>query len=324
MTTGGVERCILSRAYLYKKHNLPIKIYAYFLYPDAAVEKKIAGYIQEHQLETHIECISTLKNYNFDVVNIIDTPELFDKFPKIYVECHSTYKESITYLKNLKKNVIKLITPTENIKNTISQNYNIPLENIVVLSNFVMDGYLPSCDKILWNKTPIFYFGRIDPHKNPVELLQIFQACRSESNDFIYILVTNNLIEIIALLKKFPDIIDSLILLPSIGFTKITDFLSLMKAHKGIFISSSKQETFGLSAAEAFATGIPVVLSDNIGHRFVVDQNDSFLYQLGNIEEAKEKILTIKSNYNNLPLNNEYLLKLQYEHIKQLKALINF
>lgn len=325
MTIGGVEKCILNRACLHKKYNLPIKIYAYFLHHSKNVEEKILAYIRKYQLETHIECIHSLTDYSFDVINLIDTPELFDRFSEINVECHSSYKENITYLKNLGKNTRKIIVPTDVIKKVVCSEYNFSNDAVTVLTNFVIKPELELVtNKIFWNKIPLFYFGRLDNLKNPQELFEIFKACQDISNQFMFIVVSNSLVELRSLLKKFPKIVGSLVLLPSIDFTKIPEFLALMKAHKGIFISASRQETFGFSAAETLMSGIPTVLSDNYGHRLVTNQNESFLYQLGDIEEAREKILKIKSEYNDLYLDMEHILRLERDYIEQLKSIINF
>lgn len=324
LTMGGVERIILNRATLYKKYNLPIKLYVYFLYGTNFAKESFCKYVVQNKLESHIQLIENIKLKKFDIVSIIDTPELFDIFPDAYVECHSSYVESISYLHNFKNKDIKIITPTELVKEEISKEYKIEKKKIYVLENFVIQNEPVESYKIkrIWNKVPLFYFGRLDALKNPQELFAIFENCKRNSEDFIFIIATNSINEISIFLEKYKKLLDSIILLPEISFSKVPEFLSLMKAHKGIFISSSQNETFGMSSAEAIWNGIPAVLSDNRGHKYITNNNSKFLYRLGDIESATEKILTIKDNYYEPILEKEHLIELQKRHLEKIKHLL--
>jgi glycosyltransferase involved in cell wall biosynthesis len=67
----------------------------------------------------------------------------------------------------------------------------------------------------------------------------------------------------------------------------------MIKNHRGLFLSSSRGESFGLSAAEFISAGVPVLLSDITPHRELVNDDEQFLYPLGDIQAAREKILRL-------------------------------
>jgi glycosyltransferase involved in cell wall biosynthesis len=79
-------------------------------------------------------------------------------------------------------------------------------------------------------------------------------------------------------------------MLPAVGFAAASRLLLAMADAGGIFVSPSRSESFGLSAAEAISCGLPVVLSDIEPHRALVDNNPFFLYPRGEHERLAERI----------------------------------
>lgn len=80
------------------------------------------------------------------------------------------------------------------------------------------------------------------------------------------------------------------VMLPAVGFPAARRLLLAMADAGGIFVSPSRSESFGLSAAEAISCGLPVVLSDIEPHRALVDDNPFFLYPQGEHERLAERI----------------------------------
>lgn len=70
---------------------------------------------------------------------------------------------------------------------------------------------------------------------------------------------------------------------------------------KGIFVSPSQAESFGLSAAEAISTLLPPVLSDIGAHLDLVDDAaDIFTYPLGDIHSLASRIEYVFDNHSGM------------------------
>jgi len=67
-----------------------------------------------------------------------------------------------------------------------------------------------------------------------------------------------------------------------------------------IYVSPSHLEGFGLTVAEALATGVPTVATRGVGafDVLVEDKKNGFLYQPGNTNELEEKLRQLMSNSN--------------------------
>ena len=89
----------------------------------------------------------------------------------------------------------------------------------------------------------------------------------------------------------------SVLVLPPIPFEHGHALFRALRARKAVFVSPSKGESFGLSAAEAMTAGLPVVLSDIPPHRALVSGREKFLYPLGNIRGLTGKMAAAVEHY---------------------------
>lgn len=306
-TYGGCERVILNRAECFI-NNDDIEIDVYFI-KDLGGLKPFKEYIKNNNLD-HILNIVNSPNYDtYDYIFSIDTPEIFNICPKklhnkIFIECHTPYLENRKYLKKLPSNIKGIIVPSEPFRKII-------LPEILDCHKdklFVIDDIVRINEEILPNfkhkyaLTPIIFLGRLDSLKNPNELLKIVKLANDKLNDkFLLILVGNQKtdININDQIKKL-NITGRVLLLPEIPFGSVNKLFHLIKINDGIFMSSSKGESFGLSAAEAIISGLPVLLSDIPCHKFLVQDNSKFYYQQGNIQDAVNKLKSIINNYSSL------------------------
>jgi glycosyltransferase involved in cell wall biosynthesis len=62
------------------------------------------------------------------------------------------------------------------------------------------------------------------------------------------------------------------------------------------FISSSWNEGFGISLAEAKVCGLPIIASDIPGTKDIVDENNALLFNPSDVAELLEKIIAIKTH----------------------------
>jgi hypothetical protein len=92
-------------------------------------------------------------------------------------------------------------------------------------------------------------------------------------------------------------LIDKCFLRGKIDFEEVPHFLTTLKSHKGIFLSPSRAESFGMAVAECITSAVPVIASDIQPHRELLDSNASFLYPLGNINEAVKRIAAVLDDW---------------------------
>ncbi|ENZ7231895.1 glycosyltransferase [Enterococcus faecium] len=61
-------------------------------------------------------------------------------------------------------------------------------------------------------------------------------------------------------------------------------------------VLTSRYEGFGMVLTEAISRGLPVVSSDCVGPKSIVNGNNGYLYSLGNVEELSQRLLDIANN----------------------------
>jgi glycosyltransferase involved in cell wall biosynthesis len=304
-TFGGVERVLLSRAEAFKQHGMQVKISLYF-YEDLGAIEAIQKYIDDAGLTEYISLVTTISEDEYDFIISIDTPEIFKlkiSSKKLLFECHTTYLNSRKYLSRLPNEVRMIAVPSIAMKIDL-ENERPELKNrIVVLRNFVSARpvSLDNLDKF-WQKRPLLYLGRMDEHKNIREVLDIFQFYRTHHGDDLMLVLVGMVAESINLVEELRrrNLVDRTVLFPPVRFDRVGQVYSLVKAHKGIFISSSQDESFGLSVAEALVNGLPVLLSGTGAHAELVNNDLDFLYPLGDVLAGAEKLKNIACNYEQL------------------------
>ena len=76
--------------------------------------------------------------------------------------------------------------------------------------------------------------------------------------------------------------------------------MQMLRQKKAVFVSCSKGESFGLSAAEAMTAGLPVILSAIPPHAVLVSNRQHFLYQLGDVKELAMKMAAVSERYDEM------------------------
>lgn len=323
-TLGGVEKCLLTRAFLYKKYTLPLMISVCFLNENYSSMNAFRKYIITYGLGEHIQIVPVdgILTTRYDIVSSIDTPEAFEWFDTILAECHTGYPNNRKYLNNLPKNIEKIITPSTPFSDFLIKNHPIDSDIVFVLPNFIIKESTPPIPDKIWNKKIVFYYGRLDNLKNYHELISIFQACKKLSNDFLFYIMSPSLPELRQVLNLNTTLKNDLILSDGVPYTQMNQFLALMKRHQWIYVSASRQESFGLATAEALVHELPVVLADNPTHRYLVQDRTEFLYPLGDPAAAAEKIIQRSKHYKGSPEIASFLtVELAKNHLNKARML---
>jgi len=305
-TFGGVERAILNRAKTFQKHHLQVHISVGYLYDYGALQS-FQSYINANELDDRLTAFLIAENAfpnldQYDLVLNIDTPQIFEltrHAKNVFVECHTPYIENRQYLKIVPQNTRGIIVPSESFRTLVEGEFP-ELPPVFVLPNPVSDEFLenqPSNKVEFFSKHPITYFARLDELKNFSEAVDIFELL-TDIEELMFLVIGNgadNKLLINSLEQK--GILKKTLLRDRVDFDLAPSLIDLVRRHRGIFISPSKGESFGLSAAEFISGGVPVLLSEIPAHKELVNHDDRFLYELGNKQSAKAKILYLLQNW---------------------------
>ncbi len=303
---GGVERVVLNRARAFEKYAQDVRISVGYL-QDLGALKSFQAYIQANKLDDRLSAflvdpasLPDLSRYDF-VLNI-DTPQIFDAAhhtANMVMECHTPYIENRQYLKNLPQNIHNIIVPSEAFKSLIVSEFP-QLPPVFVLPNPVSQEFfnlpLAEGDRI-FNKRPLAYLARLDKLKNFTEAARIFELF-AENEDVMFA-VAGSGAEDPNLIGEYEakKLLGKTFLRDRIDFDSVPAYVRMIKNHRGVFISPSSGESFGLSAAEFISAGVPVLLSDIPPHRELVNDDERFVYPLGNIASARDKIIRILDHW---------------------------
>ena len=239
-----------------------------------------------------------------DVLIDVDTPGLFDVISKtkkpLIVECHSFFPESREYIsKKLPKNTKMVIVPSISFQRVIQSEISdksIPVEYVYnIVEKSVSDEKLYIN---LQNFKPILWVGRLEENKdwrgalNILSLLVNEYGIKNTELFFVGNVVGNYK-------KGLLDTIKEMGLLPYVRYISGTDFKymgniynSVLK-NKGVYLSTSKLETFGLTVAEAMSYGLPCVVNNLEVFNEVVEDS---AYVFSSEREAAEGISKLLNN----------------------------
>jgi glycosyltransferase involved in cell wall biosynthesis len=87
------------------------------------------------------------------------------------------------------------------------------------------------------------------------------------------------------------------VMFPPVPFEHSHILMQLLQRRRAIFVSCSKGESFGLSAAEAMTTGLPVILSDIPPHAALAGGSEGLLYPLADFASLTNRMAAAITNY---------------------------
>jgi len=304
---GGVERVLLNRAEAFRRHNVPCRISVYFR-DDCGALPKIRDYIGRNALERHIRIVESIDASLYDYVVCVDTPEVLRlgiPLEKVIVECHTTYQNGLLYLVNLPDRIRHIFVPSHNAELAIADRFPHLRNKLRVVRNFIPTRSSNPETDVNWKRRPLLYLGRINKHKNYQEVLDIFQCYRSAYADDLFLMLVGPVDDTEDLGAELArrNIADRTVVLAPVPFDAVWQVLATVRQQRGVFVSSSTAESFGLSAAEALSAGLPVILSGIGAHVNLVAGSLEYLYPLGDPEAGAGKLSQILQDYDNAALD---------------------
>ena len=306
-TSGGVERVFLNRSesLLRKYPNLEIDVY---FYNDLGGVKLFERYTKARRLDDRVRVIRKFEPGRHEVIFVIDTPQFLTEHPevqdKVLMECHTPYAQHRTYLKDWQNRLKTLIVPSPGFVRVIEGECPGLRGKIRVVGNFVPRLPPPAESLALpaWRFPVFLYFSQINLHKNATEFIEAIAYLRQQ-------LKTDALGVICGQLDPgYPlmEVIEKnrargwIAVLPPVPFETSSVLMHLMRKSRGTFVSCSRGESFGLSAAESMTAGLPVILSDIPPHSTLVAHRAKFLYPLGDVPELAARMASVSAQYDEL------------------------
>ncbi|OGM11053.1 hypothetical protein A2Z22_03620 [Candidatus Woesebacteria bacterium RBG_16_34_12] len=245
--------------------------------------------------------IDLIEKEKYDCIINIDTPQILLAVNKLsyhslsVLEVHTTYEKNLDYLKKINKtNISAIITPSNYMVNVIKQKIpeDIP---IYVIPNSIGNQFLKSIDTnsmINIEKKLIGWVGRFDYIKNLKDFIEIAKYLKSSGENFEFWVVgsaaaSESVKEDFFEMAKSRGILSSLRWFPKIDYTQMPNFYKLISNSGGCFISTSINESFGMTVLESMASKCPVVAADVGGLTELLDNGKcGLLYQSHDIEQA--------------------------------------
>ncbi len=185
-----------------------------------------------------------------------------------------------------KKNIKFFLARSHFMRNKLIE-YGIYSKKIIYLPHFINSkNYIPNYNKGDY----IQYFGRLSPEKG-IELL--LETMKSLPQIKLKIVGRGN-IDYVSKLKLKSSRLKNI---EFIGFQDRVKLKKLISGSRFTILPSLWYEVFGLSILESFASGKPVIAS-NIGGipETVKDGYNGFLFEPGNVEDCRERILKLWNN----------------------------
>ncbi|HLK61889.1 MAG TPA: glycosyltransferase family 4 protein [Bryobacteraceae bacterium] len=306
-TSGGVERVFLNRseALLQRDPNLQIDLY---FHDDLGGLSLIERYAKARRLRDRLKIARTFDPSRYDSIFLVDSPQLLWEHPaveqKMIMECHTPYAEARTYLAEWQNRLKILVVPSSGFVQVVEREYPGLRGKVKVVRNFIPR--FPVLDRPLplpsWQAPLFLYFARYDELKNFDEFVAGISSARQHSGVEPLGLACGQM------LRGYPPqkVIEkhgargSVIALPAVPFENSHILMQMVRQKRGVFVSCSKGESFGLSAAEAMSAGLPVILSDIPPHSALVSHREKFLYRLGDVRQLAKKMTHAIEHYDAL------------------------
>jgi glycosyltransferase involved in cell wall biosynthesis len=306
-TTGGVERVFLNRAEVLLRRYPKLAIDVFF-YNDCGGVAMFTRYCRARGLSDRVRVIDVFVAGRYDSVFVVDTPQFLTDFPeafdKVVMECHTPYAQNRTYLQEWQTRLNSLIVPSAVFLRVLEEECPGLRGKMKVVRNFIPK--LPPPPKNLslpaWHAPLFLYFAQINDHKNVAEFIEAISHVRQYLGREPLGLVCGQPepgFPVMQMIEK-NDVRGSVVVLPPVPFDSTHVLLQMLREKKSVFVSPSKGESFGLSAAEAMTAGLPVVLSDIGPHATLVGNRSKFLYPLGNAKELARKMAAAIEQYDSM------------------------
>lgn len=209
-----------------------------------------------------------------------------------------------------------IITAVSNaLKESISQNYSIPLQNIKVIPNILPNEFHTNSSNIEAKEFTFLNIGLDNPIKRRDLLIEAF-AKKFKGNMKIKLQIGGTIKEskkICEYAKQF-GVVDQIQILGLLNRNEVKKIVS--KAN--VFVLSSDIETFGVALIEALSQGKPIISTECGGPNDIITNENGILVPINNVKllsEAMDKMYKDYSKYDSKKIRENCLLTYAGQHV---------
>lgn len=269
-TKGGVETALYNRLKELDRNQLEVDLHFFRDYGGSSIFKNYNG---EILIQPDVEKLQRLieeKNYDAVIsVDTVDTLSILQKMNyrgKIGLEVHTTYEQNLTYLGNKIIDCVDFVIVPSKYQENLVKN-KLEHKKIHILGNAVSDciTYRKDCVS-KYKKKIILWVGRIDQHKNWRLFLKIAKELHKRDDGYLFWIVgglkseTSEICEFEKKLYQY-DLECVVRWIPQVSYDQIDKVYSYAANSGGGYISTSINESFGMTIIEAMMCKCPVVVN---------------------------------------------------------------
>ena len=273
-----------------------------------------------------IKCL--IKEHQYDLVTVIDSPRYLSAMDEQWVptprviEVHTTTNRGLVYLDQEPWKANAFIVPSRYSANLLCENFRIDSEEIRIVPNAVDgDQFHPVEVESTPPRPIVLWVGKLDAHKNPRGFLAIAHELIKNGVDADFWLVGGQT----ASKETIDELVDEIELrglhqrcrwFDRVEHHSMPRLFSIVRNSGGCLVSTSIDESFGMSILESMLSGCPVVAADVGALAELAPQKPYLsLYSLHNISEAHQSIKNIltpktyRTVANQLDQDRDYLIQ---------------
>ena len=309
-TNGGVEVVLRNRLEILNRQYPYIEIDILF-FQDLGGKEIFSGFAEHIIICNDYGLIREhIGKNNYDFIITIDTPQIYAILSgtnhKIILEVHTAYADSRRYLRSVdgkSSKTIAIVVPSKSFRDLILKEMDKSIP-VYVLPNFIGDSFRDQYEGLTIELVPprkiIGWVGRLDGLKNWREFVEISSKLTKLRDDLEIFMIggfRSPESEKQALFKELKKnhLLPSTRWLPF--YNSMPLFYKYIAQSSGCFVSTSSNESFGMTVLEAMASKCPLVCSNIPSFCELLDDGKrGVIYNLGDIDMAVEKIDHLLNN----------------------------
>lgn len=230
------------------------------------------------------------------------TPFILTEHFTKFITNDITNKRDLKYAKNIYKRSSKNIIVSNGFKDLLAKKLNLNKNLFTVIPNMVNSIFFEDSPiEINNNKFPTFFtVSFLTPRKNHVLILESFALfLQKVPNAKLKIGGNGPMKDELIKHSENLGINQNVIFLGELSREMVANEL----ANTDIFILASTFETFGVVLIEALAKGVPILSTDSVGPRDIVNSFNGILTTSFKKEDFYKSMITMYNNYSNFNKN---------------------